>query len=519
MSIAPALNSSSPRPLRHAAEKQSLVPVSLVPVSLAPLLLTPVVLLVHGYHPFAGDAGIYVAGVRHILDPSLYPLNAAFPAAFTRLSILPWTLAALVRVTHLPLSWILFTAHLLSIFLFLTACRQLATRLFATESAAWFSQLLAAACFTMPVAGTALFVMDPYVTARSFSTPVSLMALAACIDRAWPRTILLLIIAALIHPLMAAYAIAFVALYSLVASGRIRLALIICGAFLTIAGVAFGLAHGTPASPAYRQAVSLPARTFLFLARWHWYEILGLILPLVLFTLALRKLGSTSRKGALCRTCLLIGFTSTLIAALFVPPAGPYPLVPLQVLRSFHVIYLAGVLISGGIVADFTARWRPAAVAIFALLFAGMFVTQRLAWSGSNHLEWPGIRTANPYQQAFLWIRDNTPRNAVFAFNPQLVYLPQEDEQGFRAIAQRDHLADDKDAGIVAVQPQLADRWALQRNAEFNVDQMTDAQRAALESLGANWLLLPPEATTELPCPWSNVVVKVCRITRQEADR
>jgi hypothetical protein len=80
-----------------------------------------------------------------------------------------------------------------------------------------------------------------------------------------------------------------------------------------------------------------------------------------------------------------------------------------------------------------------------------MFAAQRLAWSGSNHLEWPGSAAANPYQQAFLWIRDNTPRNAVFAFNPQLVYLPKEDEQGFRAITQRDHLADDKDAGIVAV--------------------------------------------------------------------
>ena len=33
--------------------------------------------------------GIYVAGVRHILDPALYPLNADFPAAFTRLSHFP----------------------------------------------------------------------------------------------------------------------------------------------------------------------------------------------------------------------------------------------------------------------------------------------------------------------------------------------------------------------------------------------------------------------------------------------
>ena len=53
-----------------------------------PLLLTPLVLLVHGYHPFAGDAGIYTAGVRHILQPALYPLNAAFVTPFAQRSVL-----------------------------------------------------------------------------------------------------------------------------------------------------------------------------------------------------------------------------------------------------------------------------------------------------------------------------------------------------------------------------------------------------------------------------------------------
>jgi hypothetical protein len=96
-----------------------------------------------------------------------------------------------------------------------------------------------------------------------------------------------------------------------------------------------------------------------------------------------------------------------------------------------------------------------------------------------------------------------------------LVYLPHEDEQGFRAIAQRDHLADDKDAGIVAVRPQLAGRWALQRNADLNVDRMTDPERVAvLPSLGATWLLLPPKADTAFPCPWSNEVVKICQMAR-----
>ncbi|HEY1497977.1 MAG TPA: hypothetical protein VGF88_00230 [Acidobacteriaceae bacterium] len=507
MSIAPALH---PPPRNAIAVKDS--PQLPVPASLASLLLTPLVLLVHGYHPFAGDAGIYVAGVRHLIDPTLYPLNAAFPAAFTRLSAFPWILAVLVRLSHAPLSWILLAAHLLSIFLFLSACRQLAKRLFESELATWSCVALAAACFTLPIAGTALFVMDPYVTARSFSTPLSLMAISASIDRAWLRTVLLLILAAVIHPLMAAYAIAFIVLHALIASGRIRVALSLCAAAAAACGIAFALAHGAPIDPSYRQAVSLPPRTFLFLPRWQWYELLGLALPLLLFALALRSFGAATRKGALCLTCLLLGATSIVIAAAFVPPAGPYPLVPLQVLRSFHLIYLSGLILSGGVLARLAARSRFAAISLVVLLCAGMFAAQRFTWTGS-HVEWPGARPANPWQQAFLWIRDNTPHGAVFTFNPQLVYQPEENEQGFRAIAERDHLADDKDAGIVAVLPQLADRWALQRYAELNVDGMTDAERLnKLGAVGATWLLLPPDAATELPCPFSNNVVKACRL-------
>jgi hypothetical protein len=512
-----ALNQSRPeRSAICAAETPHGYPSS----HFAPFLLTPLVLLVHGYHPFASDAGIYVAGIRHILDSSLYPLNAVFPAAFVRLSLFPWILAALVGVSHLPLDWVLFAAYLLSILLFLIACHQLAVRLFKDESVRWCALLLAAACFTLPVAGTALFVMDPYVTARSFSTPLSLLAVAASMDRAWPRAIFLLALAALIHPLMAAFAIAFVILYSLVAGHRARLAAVFCCAAILVCGGVFLLAHWTPISPAYREAVSLPQRSFLFLARWRGYEIFGLLAPLALLALALRKLRSATRAGALCLACPMLGATSILVAAFFVPPAGPYALVPLQVLRVFHLIYMLGIVLAGGVLARLGSR-SPAAVAfLIFVLFAGMFCAERIWWPGSARLEWPRSHPANSYQQAFLWIRDHTPRDAIFAFNPQLVYQAGEDEQGFRAIAERDHLADDKDAGVVAVLPRLADRWALQRNAQAGVDSMSDADRVTrLTHLGANWLLLGPQDATGFPCPYINGVVKVCQMARQEQPR
>jgi hypothetical protein len=48
--------------------------------------LTLLALLVHGYHPYAEDAGIYVAGIKLQLNPQLYPSSAAFLRPYLRLS-------------------------------------------------------------------------------------------------------------------------------------------------------------------------------------------------------------------------------------------------------------------------------------------------------------------------------------------------------------------------------------------------------------------------------------------------
>jgi hypothetical protein len=490
---------------------------------LAPLLLTPLVLIVSGYHPFAGDAGIYIAAVRHILNPSLYQLNAVFVTAFTRLSVFPWVIAAVIRLAPLPFPWTLLLIHLLSIYLFLEAARQLALHLFTTESAHWYAVLLTAATCGLPIAGTALVVMDPYLTARSFSTPLTLFAIAACLDavkpdvahsaRLWLRTALLLVLTTLVHPLMGACALAFVCLLALISTGRARIAITLCAAAFIACAAAFAIAHRLPTSSAYQQAVSLPQRSFLFLFRWHWYEILGLILPLVLFDLAARRFSRSSPGGALCFACVLSGSTALIIAALFIPPAGPYLLVPLQPLRIFAIAYVIGIILTAGLLTAMSRRSRLAAAATVALIFAIMFAAQRASWPGTQRLGLPSRLPSNPWQQAFLWIRTHTPANAVFAFDPQFVYQPGEDEQGFRAIAERDHLADDKDAGIVAVIPQLANRWATQRNAESSINSMSDEQRkTTLLPIGADWLLLSPESPTTQPCPYENKAVKVCEL-------
>ena len=146
-------------------------------------LLTPAVLLVHGYHPLADDGAVYVAGIKKLANPSLYQPDAVFALSPTRFSVFAYVLAPLLRWGHLPV--LLLICHLASIFLFLLGSWRVAQRIFSTRRSCWGAVLLAACCFTLPVAGTSLSIMDPYVTARSFSTPLSLFALAAVLDEKW----------------------------------------------------------------------------------------------------------------------------------------------------------------------------------------------------------------------------------------------------------------------------------------------------------------------------------------------
>jgi hypothetical protein len=256
-------------------------------------------------------------------------------------------------------------------------------------------------------------------------------------------------------------------------------------------------------------------RRFLFPAQWKGYEDLGLIVPLALFALAGWRTKAEGRIRKLCIACLLLGAASAIAAFLFVHSSGPYLLARIQILRSFQIIYVMGVLLLGGWLSRLLWRPRRTRWVIFALLAiaaGGLFAAQRAAYPNSDHIEWPGARPRNPWAQAYVWVRENTPANALFAADPDLVFKDGVDMQGFRATAERSILADNKDQGVVeAVDPSLAATWLAQRNAQLNLDDLSDQQRMArLRPFGATWLLLPARAKTNFPCPYRNSAAKVC---------
>ena len=216
----------------------------------------------------------------------------------------------------------------------------------------------------------------------------------------------------------------------------------------------------------------------------------------------------------MCRALVIYG-TSYLVAGLVLSiPARLQRLARVQPMRSLYLLYILMFLILGGFLGDFVLRdrvWRW--VALFLPLCTGMFVAQRALFPASAHIEWPGTAPRNPWAQAFLWIRDNTPSDALFALDPYYTRIAGEDEEGFRAIAERSMLADVKDSGAVSMFPPLAEEWLkeIQVRADWRKFGVNEFQHLKAD-FGVHWVVVQQPGVPGLTCPNQNQVVQVCRL-------
>jgi hypothetical protein len=523
--------------------------------------LTLFALAVNGYHPYAEDGGLYMAGAKRLLDPALYPYGTGFVLEPTRYSLFARAVAGLVRATHVGLPVVLLGLDVASVWVTLFAAWMLATRCWEGSAARAGAVTLLACWLGLPVAGTALLMMDPYVTARSFSTPCMVLALAGALDMTagegarrrgmvlWGGSIAL---AVAMHPLMAAYALgASLMLMCLRAqSTRVRVwgTAGLCVAALGLAGVLCAVAR--PESADYAR-VAL-TRSYWFLAEWRWYEVVGLVAPLGILgwygwwisvlrpthrdetamdgapgPLRLDTHISEARCGApqlvdgeearqtLARMAVAAGATAVLVAMMFARAGGATHLVArMQPLRVFQIVYLVMALLLGAWIGERVLRrkaWRW--VIALALLGGTMFAASRAAYPDSRHVEAPWAEAQNPWVRAFLWIRANTPKDALFALDADYINAAGEDAQCFRAIAERSALADySKDGGEASIAPALTEEWVREQAAQRGLSALGAQQLSGLRSLGVSWVVLDTGVATGFECPYRNEAVEVCQL-------
>jgi hypothetical protein len=482
------------------------------------LLLTAGALLVHGYHPYAEDAEIYLPGVEKILHPGLFPAGQEFFASHASLTIFPNLVAFSLRVTHLPMEVGLFLWHFASIFLLLLACWELSGLLFsnANPNARWGGVCLVAALLTIPVAGTALYIVDQYLNPRNLAAFAAIFAVTRTLEKKYVRAVLWMLFAGSVHPLMAAFAFSFCAL--LVVMERFEQKVAPPGLGMAAALgclLPFGISLDPPTSPAYHAAAL--RHQFHYIQLWHWYEQLGILAPVALFWWFghMARARQWRRLDLVCRALILydlIYFSAALVVDL---PARFESLARLQPLRSLHLLYMLMFLIMGGFLGEFVLKnrvWRW--LALFLPVGVGMFVAQRALFPASVHIEWPGAAPKNPWEQAFVWVRDNTPVDAVFALDPDFMQLPGEDTAGFRCLAQRSRLADaSKDSGAVSMFPPLAEEWWTQVRAQTPWKSLRLEDFVRLKNMyGVSWVVVQQPGVAGLDCAYQNRAVQVCRV-------
>jgi hypothetical protein len=485
------------------------------------LLLTVGALLVHGYHPYAEDAEIYLPSVEKILQPGLFPAGQEFFASHASLTIFPNLVAFSLRVSHLPMEAGLFLWHLASVFLLLVACWQLSSLLFPSARARWGSVCLVAALLTIPVAGTALYIMDQYLNPRNLAAFAVIFAVARILERKYVRAVLWLVFAGSVHPLMAAFAFSFCGLLVILERFKRKVSAATVNAATGLAIVLpFGISLDPPSSPAYHAAAM--RHEFHYIQLWRWYEQLGILAPVGLFWWFARiaRARQWRRLELVCRALIVYDLVYFFAAIVVDLPARFESLARLQPLRSLHLLYMLMFLIMGGLLGEFVLKnrfWRW--LALFVPLAVGMFAAQRDLFPASAHIEWPGVAPKNEWAQAFVWVRKSTPVDAVFALDPDFMQLRGEDTTGFRCLAERSRLADSsKDSGAVSMFPPLAEEWWSEVQAQTPWTSLRKVDFWGLKNkYGVSWVVMQqPGGGGGLDCVYQNAAVRVCRIPEQQ---
>lgn len=470
---------------------------------------------VHGYHPATEDAEIYLPGIQKILQPSLFPFNQEFFASHAKMTLFPNLIAGIVRMSHLSLFPVLLVCQLLSIFLLLLACLKLAEQLFDNVPAQWAGVCLVAALLTIPVAGTAIYIMDPYLDPRSIALFCATFAIEATFRKRYIAAAIWTIFAAAVHPLMSVFGLSLIlAIVWLRDFGGFPLVVRVAttGACLLPIGISF-----TQPSPAYRAIVE--TRSYFFLFKWHWCEWLGIVGPFLLlwWFSVLSKKRNVTKVCVLCRSLMVFEAFYFVFGLLFSIPQL-LEFVRYQPLRSLQLVYLFLALIGGGMLSEYLLRnkvWRW--LALFIPLCFGMFYGQRQLYPATPHIEWPGVVPHNDWLRAFAWIRQNTPQNAIFALDPNHMWLPGEDEHGFRALTERTMLADaNKDCIAVAMFPDIpgfAERCVEQVQAAKNWEHFSVADFQRLQATyGVTWVVVQQPGVAGIICPYENRTLRVCRL-------
>jgi hypothetical protein len=278
--------------------------------------------------------------------------------------------------------------------------------------------------------------------------------------------------------------------------------------------------HLSAATEPYREA--LYSRDYFFLSNWAWYHWLGMLAPMAILGWFWKGKIRGTKPGfsQLSFAMLPFGFITIGFALVFTSTHEFDMFARLQPLRSFHLITLVFVALLAGVIGEYLAKGRPWVIAAVSIPLAiGMFVVARQTYSSSPQIEFPATTSSNAWVSALLWVRQNTPTNAVFAVDSRYFKDEGTDVHGFRAVSERSALADYfKDGGVVSLFPALAVEWKQMSNATYGLNhfQQADFERLQKEYPIVSWTVIHGSAPAGMNCPYQRRGYAVCRLGAAE---
>jgi hypothetical protein len=485
------------------------------------LLFSGIGFLVMGYHPGSEDDGVYLSAIKSDMNPALFPHDAAFFRLQMRASIFDTWMAQFAHGTGMPIAWAELLWQGISILLMIWACWSILRQLFPEASARWAGVAMAAAMFTLPVAGTALYIFDQHLHPRGPATALALFAVSRILAGKRWQALPFNALAFVLHPLMGALGISFCCFLSLTLFEPLQLRLrtwrarFVPQAVAPVAAfVPFGWVFDPP-SQIWLDA--LHSRHWYSLYQWTWYEWLGAVGPLALFGIVARVARSRGEVtlSRFATAIVIYGVFQQAVAMIIFGSPSMIGLATLEPMRYLHLVYIFMAIVGGAYLGRHLLGARVWRWAVFLLVAnGGMFIAQRQLFAGTVHLELPSSGYRNPWLQAFAWIKHNTPENAYFALDPNYMASPGEDFHSFRALAERSQLADAiKDTSVVTKVPELGPEWKREVDAQAGWQhfRMPDFKRLKA-NFGVDWVLVSYPQPAGLACHWHNNSLSVCQV-------
>jgi len=339
-------------------------------------LLTGFVLLATfnsgGYRYGASDQAFYQPSVLVQLDPALFPRDRSLIAAQARLTLADESVAAVARVTGLPLPALFLALYVLTLSLLAAGAWSIARRVYVNT---WTCvTLLAALTLRHAIARSGTNTLEGYFHPRQLAFAFGVLAVASFLrDRRVP-TVLLVLAAAAFHPTTALWFAVWLGVATFIADRATRLVLGGLAAVTLVAGL-WALTVGPlagrlqPMDPDW--LATLATKDYLFPIGWPafaWIFNLGTVILLAgAFVVRTRAGLVRDRERALVAGCFsLAAIFSTAVLLQYFNVALAIQLQPARTFWMFD--FLATIFIVWLLAESGDARQRRALVLCLVVL-------------------------------------------------------------------------------------------------------------------------------------------------------